>query len=160
MQKDQLNDLEKRLVEELRVITNAYDPNMPNHTTDSEGALQWLLSKMEYSGLQNLTPQEQNLLRELLKQNLNDNVLYRIVKTDKKGKRYGTPNNPETPSIDEFNPRIIEVKAGNLENIIISRMHDLHPNQTESIKNMSNEELITFRIDDPLVVTEQNWLST
>lgn len=65
LQKDQLNDLEKRLVEELRVITNAYDPNMPNHTTDSEGALQWLLSKMEYSGLQNLTPQEQSLLEEL-----------------------------------------------------------------------------------------------
>lgn len=54
------------------------------------------------------------------------------------------------PSLEEFNPRIIDVRVNELEGIIGSRKHGLHELQWKSVQKMSNDELIAFRPHDPI----------
>jgi hypothetical protein len=83
-------------------------------------------------------------------QQLPEKVLFRIVRGDEKGRPFGTPRNPRIPRIDEFNPRIMEVLAGELALRIVARRHGLLPEQSERISEMNNDELIRFRLDDPV----------
>ena len=43
---------------------------------------------------------------------LPEEIFYRIVRSDSKGRPFGTPGNPRSPTFEEFNPRILEIRAG------------------------------------------------
>jgi hypothetical protein len=93
-------------------------------------------------------------------QNLPESVLFRIAKGDAKGRAYGTPRNPRAPTIDEFNPRIVEIAAGELSGLIVSRKHGIFPDQARQVGQMTNEDLIRFRLEDPISATRvENGLS-
>jgi hypothetical protein len=79
-----------------------------------------------------------------------DRVLARIVRGDARGRSFGMPRNPRLPTLEEFNPQIAEIRAGNLGRMITSRRHGLFPEQAESIGQLSDEELIRFRPEDPV----------
>jgi hypothetical protein len=81
---------------------------------------------------------------------LSDGVLYRIVRRDEKGRAFGTPRNPRAPTIEEFNPWIGEVPARELAGKITGRKHGIVLEQAERLKQLSNEELVRFRVDDPM----------
>ncbi len=66
------------------------------------------------------------------------------------GRSFGTPGNPRAPTVEEFNPRIGELNAGDIGGAIKGRKHGIFPDQAESISKMSNEELLRFRPDDPI----------
>ena len=57
------------------------------------------------------------------------------------------------PTVEEFNPPIQEVRAGDLEGSVVDTRHGLTPDQSASIGRMSNEELLRFRIEDPISAT-------
>lgn len=82
-----------------------------------------------------------------------ERILYRINRGDAKGRAFGTPRNPNPPSIDEFNPRMREICAGDVEKEIAQTKHGAFPDQEASIANLSNDELIRFRIEDPISAT-------
>lgn len=81
---------------------------------------------------------------------LSESVRFRIVKGDPKGKPFGTPRNPRIPTIEEFNPTIGELNAGDVAGAINGRKHGIFPEQAENIRKMSNEELLQFRLEDPM----------
>lgn len=54
------------------------------------------------------------------------------------------------PTVEEFNPRVREVRAGDLEATIRSRMHPENPQQAGPVRQLSNEELARFRLEDPI----------
>src|SRR5262249_40217699 len=47
-----------------------------------------------------------------------DRLLVRVVRGDAKGRPFGTPRNPRMPTVEEFNPRVEDVRAGDLEQMI------------------------------------------
>ena len=77
-------------------------------------------------------------------------LLARVVRGDAKGRAFGTPRNPRMPTVEEFNPRIEEIRAGELGGSVVDTRHGISPDQAGSIGQMSNEELIRFRIEDPI----------
>lgn len=90
---------------------------------------------------------------------LPQNVLFRIVRGDAKGRAFGTPRNPHIPTIEEFNPRVVEVRAGELAQAIVDRRHGIYLEQADRIGQLSNEDLIRFRLEDPMSATQvQNGL--
>ncbi len=93
--------------------------------------------------------QEKPLGKEEARQ-LPEAVRFRIVKGDQKGRPFGTPRNPRSPTIEEFNPRMAEIPAGELAGRITGRKHRIVPEQAERMKQLSNEELLRFRVDDPM----------
>ncbi|MBX9622241.1 MAG: HINT domain-containing protein [Gemmataceae bacterium] len=104
---------------------------------------------MVHNGLPGLC----SLVRPLGKEEaalLPESVLYRQVKGDAKGRPFGTPRNTKTPTIEDLNPKIAEVKAGDLESAIVGKKHGIFPEQAEAVKKMSNEELLRFRPEDPM----------
>jgi hypothetical protein len=91
---------------------------------------------------------------------LPEHVLFRIVRGDAKGRAFGTPRNPRAPTLEEFNPRIEQVRAGDLAAMIVGRRHGIFPEQAQRVGQLSNEELIRFRVEDPISATPvQNGLS-
>ena len=80
-------------------------------------------------------------------------LLARVVRGDAKGRSFGTPRNPRLPTIEEFNPRIEEVRAGDLEELVTGTKHGLNPEQTGSVSGLSNEDLVRFRMEDPISAT-------
>jgi hypothetical protein len=85
---------------------------------------------------------------------LPENVLYRMARGDSKGRTFGTPRNPRAPTIEEFNPRIAEVRAGDLAATIVGRKHGIFLEQALWVSQLSHEELIRFRIEDPISATQ------
>lgn len=81
---------------------------------------------------------------------LPERVLYRTVKGDSKGRPFGTPRNPDPPTVEDFNPHIGEILAGELAGKINGRKHGSFPEQAERVKQFTNEELLRFRFDDPM----------
>ena len=81
---------------------------------------------------------------------LSEGVRYRIVRGDAKERPFGTPRNPHAPTVEEFNPRVGQLNAGDIGGAIKGRKHGIFPNQAESVSKMSNEELLRFRPDDPI----------
>jgi hypothetical protein len=77
-------------------------------------------------------------------------VRYRIVKADAKGRPFGTPGNPCAPTVEEFNPRVEVVKAGEIAGAIRGRKHGIFPEQAEHVGKMANDELLRFRPEDPI----------
>jgi hypothetical protein len=91
---------------------------------------------------------------------LPENVLFRIARGDAKGRAFGTPRNPRAPTLEEFNPRIAEVPAGELAATIVARKHDILPEQAQRVGQLGHDELIRFRVEDPISATQaQNGLS-
>lgn len=91
---------------------------------------------------------------------LPENVLYRIARGDAKGRAFGTPRNPRVPTREEFNPRIATVRAGDFAEMIVGRRHGIFPEQAEWVVRLGHEELIRFRIEDPISATQaRNGLS-
>src|SRR5687767_9516783 len=91
---------------------------------------------------------------------LPERVLFRIVRGDAKGRPFGTPRNPRAPTVEEFNPRIREAKAGDLATAIVARRHGIFPDQAERIKQLGDDDLIRFRPEDPISAVEvENGLS-
>src|SRR5438132_8844431 len=84
---------------------------------------------------------------------LPEDVLFRIVRGDAKGRAFGTPRNPRAPTVEEFNPRIIEVRAVDLPKMIVGRRHGVLTGQAQRVERMNNEELIEFRVEDPISAT-------
>jgi len=84
---------------------------------------------------------------------LPESVRFRIVRGDAEGRPFGTPRNPRTPSLEEFNPRVEEIRAGDLSGIIVGRRHGILPEQAERIGRLSHDELLLFRLDDPMSAT-------
>lgn len=85
-----------------------------------------------------------------------ERLLYRISRGDAKGRAFGTPRNPNPPSIDDFNPRIQEIRAGDVERQIKQTKHGIFPEQEASVGRLSNEELVRFRIEDPISATQRS----
>lgn len=83
-------------------------------------------------------------------ENLPESVLYRVVRGDAKGRSFGTPRNPRAPTLAEFNPRTGEVAAGDLSDLVLGGKHGIFPEQAERIAGLSNEDLIRFRLEDPM----------
>jgi hypothetical protein len=81
-------------------------------------------------------------------------VLARIVRGDAKGRAFGSPRNPRMPTIAEFNPRIRDIRAGDLANVITGRMHPENAKQAASVKQLSNADLVRFRLEDPISAVE------
>lgn len=81
---------------------------------------------------------------------LSESVRFRIVRGDAKGRSFGTPRNPRAPTVEEFNPRIEELNAGDIGGAIKGRKHGIFPDHAESVARISNEELLRFRPDDPI----------
>jgi hypothetical protein len=81
---------------------------------------------------------------------LSEGVRFRIVRGDAKGRSFGTPRNPRAPTVEEFNPRVGDLNAGDIGGAIKGRKHGIFPDQAESISRLSNEELLRFRPDDPI----------
>jgi hypothetical protein len=79
-----------------------------------------------------------------------ETVLYRIVRRDAKGRRFGTPRNPNPTTIDEFNPRLVEIRAGDLAAAIVSRRHGIWQEVADKMMQFPDDELIRFRPDDPI----------
>jgi hypothetical protein len=79
-----------------------------------------------------------------------ERILYRIQRGDAKGRAFGTPRNPNPPSINEFNPRMREIRAGDVEREVARTKHGIFPDQEASISRLSNDDLVRFRIDDPI----------
>jgi len=77
-------------------------------------------------------------------------LLARVVRGDHKGRPFGSQAVPRMPTIEEFNPRILEIKAGDLAQSIKGRKHGIFPDQAERIGKLGNEDLIRFRIEDPM----------
>ena len=95
-----------------------------------------------------------------LAEELPESVLYRIVRGDAKGRSFGTPRNPDVPSIGEFNPRVADVAASDISELVVGGKHGIFPEQAESISQLTNEELTAFRIQDPIsAVQVENGLS-
>ncbi len=89
-----------------------------------------------------------------------EDVLFRITRGDAKGRTFGTPRNPRTPTVEEFNPRLVEVRAGDLADLIVARRHGILPEQAQRVAQLSHKDLIRFRINDPISATQvQNGLS-
>jgi hypothetical protein len=60
----------------------------------------------------------------------------------------------------EFNPRVAEIQAGHFEKMIVARRHGSLPELAAQIEQMSNDDLVLFRLDDPISAVEtQNGLS-
>lgn len=85
---------------------------------------------------------------------LPEKVLFRIARGDAKGRAFGTPRNPRVPTLEEFNPRIEEVPAGDLAKMIVGRRHGIFPEQAQRVSQLGNEELVCFRIEDPISATQ------
>ena len=85
---------------------------------------------------------------------LPEHVLFRIERGDANGRAFGTPRNPRVPTLTEFNPRFIEVRGGDLPAMIVERKHGIFPEQAERIGQLTDVELIQFRVDDPISATE------
>ena len=81
-------------------------------------------------------------------------VLFRVVRGDEKGRAFGTPRNPRAPTMEEFKPRILCIRGYAMAAVIVARKHGLFPEQAESVSRLSDEELIRFRIEDPISATE------
>jgi hypothetical protein len=81
---------------------------------------------------------------------LPDRVLARIVRGDAKGRAFGTPRNPRMPTIQELNPNLEGFRAGDLAEMITGRRHGIFTEQAESVSQMSHEEVIRFRLEDPI----------
>lgn len=81
---------------------------------------------------------------------LSESVLFRIERGDHKGRPFGTPRNPGAPTLEELNPQIGVLNAGEIETRIGGRKHGLFPEQEEQIRKFSNEDLIRFRPEDPI----------
>jgi RHS repeat-associated protein len=79
-----------------------------------------------------------------------DKLLSRVVRGDAKGRAFGTPRNPRLPTVEEFNPRLENVRAGEVEELVTGTKHGINPDQASSISGLSNEDLVRFRIDDPI----------
>jgi RHS repeat-associated protein len=87
-------------------------------------------------------------LHELPEEALNK-VLARVVRRDVKGRPFGTPQQPRSATVDEFNPQIQQVKAADIEKALEPK-HGLRLDQAASVRKLSNEELIRFRAEDPI----------
>lgn len=85
---------------------------------------------------------------------LPEHVLFRIERGDVNGRAFGTPRNPRPPTLAEFNPRLIDIHAGDLAAKIVKRKHGILPEQAQRIGQLSNDELIRFRVDDPISAVE------
>jgi hypothetical protein len=58
------------------------------------------------------------------------------------------------PTIAEFNPRFRDVRAGDLAELITGRMHPENPKQAASVSRLNNEDLVRFRLEDPISAVE------
>jgi len=83
-------------------------------------------------------------------QQLPEQVLFRIHRGDATGRAFGTPRNPRAPTLQEFNPRLIEVRARDLAVLIVQRRHGIFPDQASRIGQLDNDEIAQFRIEDPI----------
>jgi RHS repeat-associated protein len=82
-------------------------------------------------------------------------LLARVARGDEKGRPFGTPRNPRLPTVQEFNPRIEEVRAGDLENLVTETKHGIYPEQAGAVSELSNEDLVRFRMEDPISATRK-----
>lgn len=97
----------------------------------------------------NMRPMEADAIHAL-----SEKVLFRIVRGDDKGRTFGTPRNPRSPTIKEFNPRIAEISVSEFVRSVVAIRHGIVPEQLNEIRRMTNEELVMFRSDDPMSAAE------
>lgn len=57
------------------------------------------------------------------------------------------------PTLEEFNPRILEVRAGDLFQTITKIKHDIRPSQAAPLHRWNNEKLAHFQVEDPISAT-------
>jgi hypothetical protein len=88
-----------------------------------------------------------------LSENQQEQLLSRVVRGDKKGRPFGSPQVPRMPTLDEFNPRFADIRAGDLADQITSTKHGIFPDQATSVGQMPNDDLIRLRMEDPISAT-------
>jgi hypothetical protein len=79
-----------------------------------------------------------------------ERLLTRVVRGDAKGRPFGTPRNPRLPTIEEFNPRVENVRAGDVEELVTGTKHGVNPEQAGTVGKLGNDDLVRFRIEDPI----------
>jgi hypothetical protein len=79
-----------------------------------------------------------------------ETVLARSEAKDKKGRTYGTPRNPGVAPLEKFNPKVAQIRAGLLEQLIKDRKHGIDERQAKSIAQLSNDDLTRYREDEPI----------
>jgi hypothetical protein len=61
--------------------------------------------------------------------------------------------------LEEFNPYFAEIQVGDLDKLVIARRHGVLPELASQIAQMSNDELLLFRAEEPISAIEiQNGL--
>ena len=91
---------------------------------------------------------------------LPESVRFRIARGDAREEPLAHLEIHGLPTLEEFNPRIGEVRAGDLAETIVARKHAMLPEQAQRVGQLGNEELIRFRVGDPISATRaQNGLS-
>ena len=104
---------------------------------------------MAHNGIEGLC----SIVRPLGQQeasHLSARVMARIVREDGRGRPFGSPRNPRMPTVEEFRPTVGEVRTGDIASAIRGRRHGINPEQAASVRQMTNEELLRFRIEDPI----------
>jgi RHS repeat-associated protein len=81
-------------------------------------------------------------------QRIPDSVLYRTKQKGPRGVPFGSPRNPDPPSLSVFNPRVYEMDAGKIH--VNSTMHPTNAIQGGPVGLLSNDELVRFRLEDPI----------
>jgi hypothetical protein len=102
------------------------------------------------SGIDTLGCRTIEPLRAEEKDQLAESVVFRIMRGDDKGRPLGTPRNPRVPLMEEFNPQIGELHAGEIASKIGGCRHGLFPEQVARVRQFANEDLIRFRPEDPI----------
>jgi hypothetical protein len=81
---------------------------------------------------------------------IDERILMRTSATDRKGRVYGTNRNPNVPPIEVFNPRFWEVRAGDLERLIVERKHGRFQEQRDALSPVADEVLLRVNREDPI----------
>jgi hypothetical protein len=107
-------------------------------------------------------PSAQDLERAIgdLPEEEQNGLLARVVRGDNKGRAFGSPEQPRFPTVEEFNPRIEEIRAGDLGKVVTRTKHGIDPRQAGPVSQLSNEDLVRFRLQEPISATRgENGLS-
>jgi len=66
------------------------------------------------------------------------------------GRKAGAKYSRVAATVAEFNPRIYEMRAGDIGKRLASVKHGIFPGQAESIGGLTNKDLLRFRLEDPI----------
>jgi RHS repeat-associated protein len=129
----------------------------PPKSEDDDGASQTGQDEEASKRAQKEEPPNIKALLDQMSEEDRNRILARTQATDKKGRPFGSQGNPDLPSVDQFDPRIQTVPAGELEGMIGDRTkHGLYPDQQAAVGKMNNDDLVSLKPQDPISATQND----